>query len=77
MHSRRALALTLCSRHRNGTQSFYLELIFMFACPLPSVDVRLQPQRHRHGFKKLNLPADQRKALLRGLTTQVPRLDLT
>lgn len=28
-------------------------------------------QRHRKGFKKLNLPADQRKALLRGLTTQV------
>lgn len=35
-----------------------------------------QTQRHRHGFKKLNLPADQRKALLRGLTTQVNVLDL-
>ncbi|CAN0361093.1 unnamed protein product, partial [Ectocarpus sp. 13 AM-2016] len=30
-------------------------------------------QRHRKGFKKLNLPADQRKALLRGLTTQIIR----
>lgn len=53
----------------------------MFSCPFRSVphDARsIVPQRHRHGFKKLNLPADQRKALLRGLTTQVTfSLDLT
>mmetsp|Transcript_2137 Transcript_2137/g.2959 ORF Transcript_2137/g.2959 Transcript_2137/m.2959 type:complete len:152 (-) Transcript_2137:40-495(-) len=29
--------------------------------------------RHRKGFKKLGLPADQRKALLRALTTEVIR----
>lgn len=29
--------------------------------------------RHRKGFKKLNKPADQRKALLRSLTTEVIR----
>jgi large subunit ribosomal protein L17 len=28
---------------------------------------------HRHGFKKLGKPADQRKALLRALTTEVIR----
>ena len=28
---------------------------------------------HMHGFAKLGLPADQRRALLRGLTTQVLR----
>eukprot|EP00904_Undaria_pinnatifida_P013182 jgi/Undpi1/8995/HiC_scaffold_26.g11456.m1 len=33
----------------------------------------LRMMRHRKGFKKLNLPADQRKALLRGLTTQIIR----
>ncbi|CAM9175830.1 unnamed protein product, partial [Choristocarpus tenellus] len=30
-------------------------------------------QRHRKGFNKLNRPADQRKALLRSLTTEVIR----
>lgn len=41
-------------------------------CSLPRPTcVRSELQRHRKGFKKLNLPADQRKALLRGLTTQV------
>ncbi|CAM9630407.1 unnamed protein product [Chrysoparadoxa australica] len=30
-------------------------------------------QRHRNRLKKLNRPADQRKALLRGLTTEVIR----
>lgn len=36
---------------------------------------RLDPlkMRHRHGFNKLNKPADQRKALLRGLTTELIR----
>eukprot|EP00934_Nitzschia_sp_Nitz4_P006035 Nitzschia sp. Nitz4//scaffold1_size375055//256802//257269//NITZ4_000300-RA/size375055-processed-gene-0.378-mRNA-1//1//CDS//3329541117//6025//frame0 len=29
--------------------------------------------RHRHGFNKLSKPADQRKALLRALTTEVLR----
>lgn len=45
----------------------------MFSCPFRSLphNVRSELQRHRKGFKKLNLPADQRKALLRGLTTQV------
>ena len=45
----------------------------LFSCPLRSLphNVRSELQRHRKGFKKLNLPADQRKALLRGLTTQV------
>lgn len=33
----------------------------------------LQMISHQHGFAKLNLPADQRKALLRGLTTAVIR----
>eukprot|EP00521_Asterionellopsis_glacialis_P005633 CAMPEP_0195271244 /NCGR_PEP_ID=MMETSP0706-20130129/14926_1 /TAXON_ID=33640 /ORGANISM="Asterionellopsis glacialis, Strain CCMP134" /LENGTH=165 /DNA_ID=CAMNT_0040326861 /DNA_START=56 /DNA_END=553 /DNA_ORIENTATION=+ len=33
----------------------------------------LQMMRHRKGFKKLGKPADQRKALLRALTTEVIR----
>lgn len=33
----------------------------------------LQMISHGKGFNKLNLPADQRKALLRGLTTEVIR----
>jgi large subunit ribosomal protein L17 len=33
----------------------------------------LSPQRHGKRFKKLNKPADQRKALLRSLTTEVIR----
>lgn len=36
---------------------------------------RISPleMRHKHGFNKLNRPADQRKALLRGLTTELIR----
>mmetsp|Transcript_29711 Transcript_29711/g.49034 ORF Transcript_29711/g.49034 Transcript_29711/m.49034 type:complete len:166 (+) Transcript_29711:214-711(+) len=33
----------------------------------------LEMMRHRKGFKKLGKPADQRKALLRALTTEVIR----
>ena len=33
----------------------------------------LNMMRHRKGFKKLGKPADQRKALLRALTTEVVR----
>lgn len=46
--------------------------VFQIFSPPLSCAVALE-QRHRKGFKKLNLPADQRKALLRGLTTQVKR----
>jgi large subunit ribosomal protein L17 len=35
--------------------------------------INLQMISHGMGFNKLNLPADQRKALLRGLTTEVIR----
>eukprot|EP00640_Fibrocapsa_japonica_P006845 CAMPEP_0113935386 /NCGR_PEP_ID=MMETSP1339-20121228/2542_1 /TAXON_ID=94617 /ORGANISM="Fibrocapsa japonica" /LENGTH=164 /DNA_ID=CAMNT_0000937523 /DNA_START=83 /DNA_END=577 /DNA_ORIENTATION=+ /assembly_acc=CAM_ASM_000762 len=34
---------------------------------------QLQMMRHQKRFKKLNKPADQRKALLRGLTTELIR----
>jgi large subunit ribosomal protein L17 len=34
---------------------------------------QLDMMRHRHGFNKLSKPADQRKALLRALTTEVIR----
>jgi large subunit ribosomal protein L17 len=33
----------------------------------------IEMMRHRHGFNKLSKPADQRKALLRALTTEVIR----
>ncbi len=33
----------------------------------------LEMSRHRHGFNKLSKPADQRKALLRALTTEIIR----
>ena len=39
----------------------------------PSVRSDLSMMRHRKGFAKLNKPADQRKALLRTLTTEVIR----
>ena len=34
---------------------------------------KIEMMRHRHGFNKLSKPADQRKALLRALTTEVIR----
>jgi|Transcript_75178 large subunit ribosomal protein L17 len=39
----------------------------------PASRSELNMMRHRHGFKKLSKPADQRKALLRALTTEVIR----
>lgn len=38
-----------------------------------SKTTQLDMMRHRHGFNKLSKPADQRKALLRALTTEVIR----
>lgn len=61
-HSRAQLYLYWCS----------VPVVLFYMFPNPTLLLSLSPpQRHRKGFKKLNLPADQRKALLRGLTTQV------
>ncbi len=38
-----------------------------------SSSTKIEMMRHRHGFNKLSKPADQRKALLRALTTEVIR----
>jgi large subunit ribosomal protein L17 len=38
-----------------------------------SSNTKIEMMRHRHGFNKLSKPADQRKALLRALTTEVIR----
>lgn len=44
------------------------------SCHITSYESKLMAGRRRGmGFNKLSLPADQRKALLRGLTTQVLR----
>jgi large subunit ribosomal protein L17 len=42
-------------------------------CRTPASKSQLDMMRHRHGFAKLSKPADQRKALLRALTTEVIR----
>jgi large subunit ribosomal protein L17 len=50
----------------------------VLSCPItPSIKTssksQLEMMRHRKGFKTLSKPADQRKALLRALTTEVIR----
>lgn len=70
------------------TSSFLLSFLFLFFClqscysfyiaqrPLlvkPSSKCKLQMISHGKGFNKLGLPADQRKALLRGLVTHLIR----
>jgi large subunit ribosomal protein L17 len=50
------------------------EAFFHSTIPLARVcRIKLSMISHGHGFNKLGLPADQRKALLRALTTEVIR----
>jgi len=54
-----------------------LEVASQPKCPSSTIGSgsrsELSMMRHRHGFAKLGKPADQRKALLRALTTEVIR----
>lgn len=50
-----------------------LSLISMPSPTLPPVPMEIEAMRHRKKVPKLNKAADQRKALLRGLTTQLIR----
>lgn len=60
------LALLLCVLYVDAWQSAFLTSAKLSP-------MRLQMISHGKGFNKLGLPADQRKALLRALTTEVIR----
>ena len=65
--------LVLCFEILIAACSGFLLPIGTIGPQYASARTSLEMINHMHGFAKLSKPADQRKALLRGLTTQVLR----
>lgn len=70
-----ALTLTLFEYDFTVSSSFTGAASLASVAPAPTFTRTsgLEMSRHRHGFNKLSKPADQRKALLRALTTEIIR----